>query len=236
MKATDIVIPGIDTYMTIREVNVWIDDWRILKYGSNSPSRYFDENGKPYEGEELADEFATIERVRYLLLRLCDINRKLRSKGLNYYLNINERESLKNEREIVYNELERLCNIESSEQTNISETTAQKFNLEIILGDIDVARLLQKAISLDYIQVNDNNTLTWKGYDDKASRAQLAYVCGLAYGYKYNEKSGHNEGGHINYSLLERMFNVSRLDSAIREVYNANKPQKWRVTYDKNLK
>lgn len=127
---------GIDSCMTARKVNAWIDDWRMSKYGSTSPNCYFDENGMPYEGEELADEYATIERVRYLLLKLSDINGKLRSNGLNYYLNINERESLKNERESVYNEFVRLCtNAKYKTAENANAATTQGVENKNIIAD-----------------------------------------------------------------------------------------------------
>lgn len=235
MKAKAIDIPGKDSCMTAKEISEWVDEWCMAKYGSKDPARYFDENGKPYQGEELADEFATIKRIRYLLCKLSNINGKLCSNGLNFYLNINERERLKNERENAYNEFMRLCAIESFEQTNTSETNAQNFDLDVTLGDYDAAKLFQKAIDLGYIQVNDNKTLTWLGYDRKANKSQLAYFCGLAYGYKHNEKSGQNEGGHVNYCMLEKLFNVRRLSESLRKVHHANKPQRWRVHYDKIL-
>lgn len=72
----------------------------------------------------------------------------------------------------------------------------------------------------------------WLGTDGNASKAQLAYFCGRAYGYELNSKVNGNAGGHVPYEALQRYFNVTRLDRSLKQCYEAKKEQPWRKIID----
>lgn len=75
----------------------------------------------------------------------------------------------------------------------------------------------------------------WLGIDGKkgvGSKGQLAYLCGRVYGYKYGNTFSGNVGDRVPYEALQALFNVSRLDRALRQVYEAKKEQPWRGKID----
>ena len=74
----------------------------------------------------------------------------------------------------------------------------------------------------------------WQGIDSKATKAQLAYLCGKVYGYQYGKQyvGGANVGDSVPYEALQALFNVTRLDRALQQVYEAKKAQRWRQTID----
>ena len=74
--------------------------------------------------------------------------------------------------------------------------------------------------------------LMWLGPDSKKNKAQLAYFCGKIYGYRYDEDNLKNVGNRVPYKRLESIFNVSRLDVALKQVYEAIRIQKWRKVID----
>ena len=94
----------IDFDKSLKEISKWLDNWRVERYGSDSlnPERYFDENGKPTEGESLNEEKAKCDKVLDLLLRIKQINDKLSGRTLSQHLQWREREQLKEERETLY--------------------------------------------------------------------------------------------------------------------------------------
>ena len=91
-------------------------------------------------------------------------------------------------------------------------------------------RVFNKAIGKGWVRAN-NDGFEWVGIDGKRIKAQLGYLCAEIYGYKYNAKTG-NEGENIPYEALQRLFSVTRLDRAIQQVYEAQKPQLWRRQID----
>ncbi len=94
----------------------------------------------------------------------------------------------------------------------------------------DVAnKIFGTAISKGWIEVQ-NKQYKWVGFGKRPSIAQLAYLCGRVYGYVY--KNSRNEGEHIPYNALEKLFNVERLDRSLAQVYEAVKPQSWRKEID----
>ena len=76
----------------------------------------------------------------------------------------------------------------------------------------------------------------WQGIDGKGgrgSKAQLAYLCGKVYGYSHTTNSG-NVGGRVPLEALQTLFDVTRLDRALLQVYETKngRPQRWRQTID----
>jgi|GEM_PF-5832151 len=78
----------------------------------------------------------------------------------------------------------------------------------------------------------------WLDIDGKGTSsghlARLAYLCGKVYGYQYVKQyiGGGNVGNRVPYKALEALFNVTRLDRALQQVYSAKQPQRWRQKID----
>lgn len=72
----------------------------------------------------------------------------------------------------------------------------------------------------------------WRGIDGKASKAQLAYLCGKVYGYQYGNTYSGNVGDRVPYEALQALFSITRLDRALRQANEAKKPQRWRQIID----
>lgn len=77
---------------------------------------------------------------------------------------------------------------------------------------------INEAINRGLIEKTDS--YKWNG-----KKASLAYFLEKVFAPQKTEQ--------MPYKRLEIMFNVSRLDSALTQVYNAKKPQKWRIDIDK---
>lgn len=87
-----------------------------------------------------------------------------------------------------------------------------------------------KAIKKNYMVKVDNGKFRWVGTNDKGNRSELAYFCGRIYGYEYSVSG--NVGMNFPEDSLNNLFGVTRLYSSLTQVYNAQKPQKWRSLID----
>lgn len=87
----------------------------------------------------------------------------------------------------------------------------------------------RKAIEKGYMKV-ENGFFSWIGVGLKGKKSQLAYFCGLVFEYK-NSING-NVGREFPENELNVLFGEKRLYSLLVQVYNAQKPQKWRVLID----
>ena len=78
------------------------------------------------------------------------------------------------------------------------------------------------------------NGYQWEGIPETRGRvAQLAYICGKIYGFKYSDKQGRNVGAAFPDSELSKLFNVEDLGKQLVQVYQAVNKQKWRAVIDK---
>jgi len=87
-----------------------------------------------------------------------------------------------------------------------------------------------KVIERQYMEVEADGRFRWTGTDNKGKTAELAYFLGKVYNYK-NSLNG-NEGDNFPEESLNRLFGVTRLYSSLTQVYNAQKPQRWRSLID----
>lgn len=87
-----------------------------------------------------------------------------------------------------------------------------------------------KAIELKYMEPVADGRFRWIGTNDKGIRAELAYFLGRVYNYE-NTISG-NAGEGFPEEALNELFGVTRLYSSLTQVYNAQKPQRWRSLID----
>ncbi len=87
-----------------------------------------------------------------------------------------------------------------------------------------------RAIEKKYMEKVDNGKFRWIGTNDKGNRSELAYFCGKIYGYVYTIAG--NAGENFPEDALNNLFGVNRLYSSLTQVYNAQKPQKWRTLID----
>ena len=95
-----------------------------------------------------------------------------------------------------------------------------------------VRHIFAKAIAKGWMRQRPEGGFQWLGFGDNGHKAKLAYLCAKVYGYQYTADRG-NVGDNVPYDALERLFNVTRLDRAMQQVFEAKKPQRWREQIDK---
>ena len=87
-----------------------------------------------------------------------------------------------------------------------------------------------EAVRLGYMELTENGRYRWLGTGRKPCTAELAYFLGRVYNYKYTITG--NAGENFPEESLNKLFGVSRLYSSLTQVYNAQKPQRWRRLID----
>ena len=78
--------------------------------------------------------------------------------------------------------------------------------------------------------VIENGAFRWIGTNDKGNTSELAYFCGKVYNYEHTISG--NAGEDFPEESLNKLFGVKRLYSLLTQVYNAQKPQRWRSLID----
>lgn len=91
-----------------------------------------------------------------------------------------------------------------------------------------------KAIEQQYMELTEDGRFRWIGTGKKPCRAELAYFLGKVYNYKYTITG--NAGENFPEESLNRLFGATRLYSSLTQVYNAQKPQRWRSQIDEMFK
>ena len=226
----------IDFDKTLEYVADWHKQWCCSRYGSDSlnPERYYkiSKDGRYLygvkEGESLNDRKATIDRVLELLLRLRLINQKLNGKGLSQHLQWKEQEQLKREREGLYKEFLDVVQADFESQQPEPKQCLIDLLPDHLKSD-EVVEIFQRAIDAKMIEKTATG-LKWLQIGSKGGKAQLAYFCGKLFGYEYSAYG--NKGKRVPYKELEELFGVNRLDRALKQVWDAKEPQRWRVKID----
>lgn len=98
--------------------------------------------------------------------------------------------------------------------------------------ELDTARArkyFHKAIERGYMRV-ENGKYRWIGTDNRGNRSELAYFLGKVFGYVHTSTG--NAGENFPEESLGKLFGVTRLYSLLTQVYNAQKPQRWRAMID----
>lgn len=157
----------IDFDKTLKEISEWLDGWKVERFGSDSlnPERYYkvtpDEKGRYLygvaEGESLNDEKATCDKVLELLVRIKNINDRLKGKGLSQHLQWKERERLKGERETLYKDF-----------LDIATAVPEPQRGELLY-------YCDKAVGMGYLQKVGTG---YRRVEGKMTKAQLAYMLG----------------------------------------------------------
>lgn len=118
-------------------------------------------------------------------------------------------------------------------ETNNAQEPQQERGLKDLLPENlktdEAVRIFKRAIDKGRIKKTSTG-LKWVQVGEKGRRAQVAYFCGKLYGYKYGVYC--NDGERVSYRECELLFNESRLDRALIQVYEAKKPQSWRNIID----
>ena len=91
-------------------------------------------------------------------------------------------------------------------------------------------RYFAEAVRLGYMELTEDGRYRWLGTGRKPCRAELAYFLGKVYNYKYTITG--NAGENFPEESLNELFGVKRLYSSLTQVYNAQKPQRWRSMID----
>ena len=91
-----------------------------------------------------------------------------------------------------------------------------------------------EAVRLGYMELTEDGRYRWLGTGRKPCTAELAYFLGRVYNYKYTISG--NAGENFPEESLNKLFGVSRLYSSLTQVYNAQKPQRWRSQIDEMFK
>ena len=95
-------------------------------------------------------------------------------------------------------------------------------------------RYFAEAVRLGYMELTEDGRYRWLGTGRKPCTAELAYFLGRVYNYKYTITG--NAGENFPEESLNKLFGVSRLYSSLTQVYNAQKPQRWRSQIDEMFK
>lgn len=124
-----------------------------------------------------------------------------------------------------------IIGIKDNKPTEKQQTTGDKPPLPIpmALNTQRAQKYFMKAIEKGFMKVDKSN-FSWLGVGLNGKKSQLAYFCGLVYEYK-NSING-NKGIAFPEKELNTLFKTTRLYSLLTQVYNAQKPQKWRALID----
>lgn len=95
-------------------------------------------------------------------------------------------------------------------------------------------RYFAEAVRLGYMEPAEDGRYRWLGTGRKPCTAELAYFLGRVYNYKYTITG--NAGENFPEESLNELFGVKRLYSSLTQVYNAQKPQRWRSQIDEMFK
>ncbi len=99
--------------------------------------------------------------------------------------------------------------------------------------DLDTPRAREafaKAMEKQYLEPLDDGKYRWIGTDDNGTKAELAYFLGRVYNYKHTFNG--NAGENFPEESLNELFGEKRLYTSLTQVYNAQKPQRWRSLID----
>ncbi len=91
-------------------------------------------------------------------------------------------------------------------------------------------KYFSRALEKKYMEKLNNGKFRWIGTNNKGNRSELAYFCGKIYNYKHSITG--NNGESFPEDALNKLFGVKRLYTSLYQVYNAQKPQKWRTLID----
>ena len=195
----------IDFDKTLKEISDWHDQWKVERFGSDSLNpreengqnsgtwRYYNKTADGRylygvtEGDSLNDEKATCDKVLELLVRIKNINDRLRGKALLQHLQWEERETIIKERETLYKDF-----------LDIATATPEPQRGELLY-------YCNKAVELGLLEKTDTGYKRIKG---EMSQAQLAYLLGFFFNSdgtfpetKYNKMFGENRLGKALYQL-----------------------------------
>ena len=124
--------------------------------------------------------------------------------------------------------------ITPQEQKTAAEPKELKDLLPDELNTDEAVKIFQRAIDRGLIKKTATG-LEWLQIGTKGGKTQLAYFCGKICGYENGGENGGykgNVGNRVCYNEFEKLFNVSRLDRALAQCYEAKKPQWWREEID----
>lgn len=120
--------------------------------------------------------------------------------------------------------------VRNSKTQEVLQAPKKPTGLPEELNTDEAQKAFAKAIEKGWIEKSTTG-LKWLGTDGKGKKAELAYLCASIYGYIYSSYKG-NLGNNVPYEALNKYFGVTRLDRAVQQVFEAEKPQLWRKRID----
>lgn len=99
--------------------------------------------------------------------------------------------------------------------------------------DTELARkIFAKCIEKGWMYETESG-YQWEGIPNcRGKIAQLAYICGKIYGFKYSDREGKNIGKEFPDAELCKLFNKVSIGKQLVQVYQATNKQKWRTVID----
>lgn len=167
------------------------------------------------------------DHIRDLLKQIAKLNSDI--NDLSIYNKTTYYELLEEEKEV--NGLkEEIWNLYSDEGDYTSETLSETgLPLPSSLNTKRAQTYFQKAIDKGWM-IHKDDKLIWQGIGERAHDSQLAYFCGKVYNYIHSVNG--NRGAEFPKNELKELFGVKNLYSSLRQVFNAQKIQKWRACID----
>lgn len=107
------------------------------------------------------------------------------------------------------------------------------YNLPDTLNTKRFVCIMEEAIKRGWIKTDGNGGLGWLGFDGTSKGAKFGYLMAVTFGADY--KVNGNNGNTIPFPEIEKLFNISRLERTTEQVFQAQKPQKWRTAIDEMI-
>lgn len=202
----DKMIKEIDYIYTLQEITDIVD--KLF-----SPDDYIlDESGRYILGIRNIEESRKRIYITKLLLKLRDINEKIKNGDFNigYRYTYEEIQNMKDDRQKIYNTLCKELNISVKEEENLQSIMTE-----------NEKKYFTKAIDAGLMEEVENG---YEWLHNKGMKASL--------GYFLHKVFNPNGTARIPYRFVESLFNESRLDRAIDQALIVKQPQKWRKEID----
>ena len=192
----------------------------LIKWGKNSKNTKYEGELKTIFNEKLCS--ITLQEIQKEVDEIDDLDEKI-IRLIQWKTNIDcivEDEELKSRFDKWINEY--INNIERKKEyiqelpKPVKESNEETMLLPEELNTERARKYFTKAIECKYMEKTENG---YRWLYDNGSKVSLAYFCNNVFCPKNIEK--------LPETSLNKLFNITRLGSALYQIYNAKKPPKW---------